>query len=67
MSVILTVLIFFFIALLCAVLYYQIRLVKRFSLLEKSQNSQDESSSSPDPAVCAAIIAAINLHTSKQR
>jgi hypothetical protein len=58
---------FIFVALLGAILYYQIRLVKRLSLLEKSQNSQDESSQSPNPAVCAAIIAAINLHKSKQR
>jgi hypothetical protein len=57
-----------FAALLGAVLYYQIRLVKRLSLLEQSQNNQNENSSkSLNPAVCAAIIAAVNLHKSKQR
>jgi Na+-transporting methylmalonyl-CoA/oxaloacetate decarboxylase gamma subunit len=58
-------LIFLFITFLGAILYYQVRLVKRFSLLEKSQNGQNESSHSPNSAVCAAIIAAINLHKSK--
>jgi hypothetical protein len=58
---------FLFAVLLSAILYYQIRLVKRLSLLEKSQNGTEGSSRSPDPAVCAAIIAAINMHKSKQR
>jgi Na+-transporting methylmalonyl-CoA/oxaloacetate decarboxylase gamma subunit len=59
---------FLFVALLSAILYYQMRLVKRLSLLEQSQNNQNENSSkSPNPAVAAAIIAAVNLHKSKQR
>ncbi|MDR1976323.1 MAG: hypothetical protein LBQ18_04970 [Campylobacteraceae bacterium] len=67
MSVTSTVLMSLFIVLLGAILYYQIRLIKRISALEMSQNPQGESLDSPDPAVCAAIIAAINLHKSKQR
>ncbi|MDR2789816.1 MAG: hypothetical protein LBB59_02420 [Campylobacteraceae bacterium] len=64
MGIISTVLMLLFIVLLSAVLYCQIKIVRRSSSLEKSQ---DESSSSLNSAVCAAIIAAVNLHKSKQR
>jgi Na+-transporting methylmalonyl-CoA/oxaloacetate decarboxylase gamma subunit len=62
------VLILLFIVFLGAMLYHYVRLVKRLSLLEKSQNSvEKENLDTSNPAVCAAIIAAINLHKSKQR
>jgi Na+-transporting methylmalonyl-CoA/oxaloacetate decarboxylase gamma subunit len=59
------------IVLLGAVLIYQIRLIRNISFLKsfvkETEELKEERQETPNPAVCAAIIAAINLHKSKQR
>jgi hypothetical protein len=57
----------FSIAILYIVLRYKKRLNEWLLPSEKPQNNQNENPVSPDPAICAAIIAAVNLHKSKQR